>query len=125
MKTINPQVTKELRLAKKTFNVISGALIDQLLSLFKDNGTLKFIKEELDRFAKDPKNSHVPAVKYFKTMNMATKVKPTTVGRGTDESAIVVGELIIRKDPVIFTDAVGVTIPELEALGKPLYIYCI
>lgn len=105
---------RDLRLAKKTFNVISGALIDQLLNLFKDNGTLKFIKEELVRFSKDPKNCHVPAVKYFQTMNIPTKIKPVA---DDEQRSVVVGELIIRKDPVIFTDDVGVKIPELEALG--------
>lgn len=117
MSTPNPQVTRELRLAKKTFNVISCALIEQLLGLFKDNGTLKFIKEELTRFSKDPKNNHVPAIKYFKTMNMVTKIKPKVDRVDSDLNTIVVGELVVRKDPVIFTDAVGIVIPELEALG--------
>lgn len=110
------EAARDLKMAKKTFNTVCGVLITQLLTLFKDNGTLKFIKDELDRFAKDPKNSHVPAVKYFKTMNLATKVKPSEPGR--EAGAIVVGELVVRKDPIIFTDAVGVTIPELEALGS-------
>jgi hypothetical protein len=109
---------RDLRVAKKTFNVITNALIDQLLCLFADNGTLRFLKEELQRFASDPRSNHVPAVKYFKTMNLATKVEPKAVrGPLPEESTIVVGELIIRNDPVIFTDAVGVKIPELEALG--------
>ena len=112
------QIAKELRLAKKTFNVITCALIEQLLCLFKDNGTLRFLKDELERFAKDPKNNHVPAVKYFKTMNLATTVAPKV---DRDAGSIVVGELVIRKDPVIFTDAVGVVIPELEALGIILW----
>ena len=48
-------------------------------------------------------------------MNLATAVK-STIERGDDEK-IVVGELVLRQDPVIFTDEVGVVIPELEALN--------
>ncbi len=110
-------VDKEVRLAKRTFNAISIALVDQLLRLFEDNGTLKFIKGELQLFAKDPKRNHVPAVRYFKTMNLPTALKRDHDAGVGDDSVIVVGELVVRKDPVLFTDAVGVKISELENLG--------
>ena len=113
MDKANP--AKDLRLAKKTFNVITVALIDQLLALFKDDGTLKFIKNEIEQTSKDPKNNHVGAVRFFRAMNLATAVK-STIERGDDEK-IVVGELVLRQDPVIFTDEVGVVIPDLEALN--------
>lgn len=108
------KAAKDLKLAKKTFNVITSALMDQLLVLFTNDATLKVLKVELAKFAADLGSNHVPAVKYFTTMNLATKIKSKIDDK---DDAIVVGELIVRKDPVIFTKDVGVVIPELEALG--------
>jgi len=104
------KMTVEIRRAKKTFNIISAALIDQLLVLFPQEPKLIFFKEEIQRLGKDPKEAHVPAANFFETMNIETKLM-------SEDGPIVVGELIVRKDERLFGNDTGVTIAALETLG--------
>lgn len=103
----------ELRRAKKAFNIVSIALIDQLLAIFKEEPVLMFFRGEVEKFAKDAKTSHVPAANYFGTMNIATKVKPAEGSEGE----VVVGELVVCRDDRLFGPECGVVVPALEALG--------
>jgi hypothetical protein len=110
-------MASELRRAKKAFNVVSIALIDQLLAMFKGEPVLSFFRGEIEKFAADPKTAHVPAANYFGTMNVATKIKPV-VGEGSDpEAEVVVGELVVCRDDRLFGPDCGVVVPALEALG--------
>ena len=109
-------MASDVRRAKKTFNVISKALIDQLLTLYAGDKTLIFLKDEIERCGADRKQDHVPAGNFFNTMNIKTKIIPDQE-RMVGEEAVVVGELVIRKDPRLFTPETGVTIPILEAMG--------
>ena len=104
----------ELKRAKKTFNVISVALIDQLLKIFGEEPVLMFFRSEIEKFSKDRADDHVPAANFFGTMNVETKL-----ARESDRMSdpIPVGELIIRKDERLFGPETGVVIPALEALG--------
>ena len=109
-------MASEIRRAKKTFNVISVALIDQLTTLFPGEQTLIFFKSEMDRLSKDRKQDHVAAVNFFNTMNIETKIPPLAADRILGDK-VVVGELVIRKDDRVFGPDTGVVIPALEALG--------
>lgn len=102
----------ELRRAKKTFNVVSTALIDQLLAAFPNEPVLTFFRGEIDKLAADPKTAHVPAANFFATMNVATKIQATD----SDEMTVV-GELVVRHDERLFGPECGVVVPALEALG--------
>jgi hypothetical protein len=111
----------EIRRAKKTFNIISIALIDQMLTLFKEDATLQFLKSEIEKMAVDKKNDHVCAANYFKTMNIETKIPPSKdLGREEDDPVlgkVVVGELVIRMDDRLFGPDTGVAIPVIDQLG--------
>lgn len=114
-------MASEIRRSKKTFNVVAKALIEQLLTLFEGEQTLIFFMSELDRFASDKKQDHVPSANFFTTMNIETKIPPSqesgeSSGRVLGDK-IVVGELVIRKDDRLFGPDTGVSIPALEALG--------
>ena len=111
-------MTSEIRRAKKTFNVVSVALIDQLLVLFKEEPKLIFFKEEMQRLSADKKQDHLPAANFFQTMNIETKIEPSgDTKRAGDDGKIVVGELVIRKDDRLFGPEVGVTVAALEVLN--------
>lgn len=111
-------MASELRRAKKAFNVVSIALIDQLLAMFKGEPVLTFFRGEIEKFAADPKTAHVPAANYFGTMNVATKIKPAVLPEGADpEAEVVVGELVVCRDERLFGPDCGVVVPALEALG--------
>lgn len=101
----------QLRLYKKTFNVLSCALITQLQRLFTDGGpVLNFLKGEIETYSKSKLEDHVPGAKFFATMNTQT-----TIERGTE--FVSVGELVLTKDERLFNGQCGVEIPELQALG--------
>ena len=103
----------DLRRAKKTFNIVSIALIDQLLGMFKEEPTLKYFKSEIQRYLTHPTDSHVPAANYFDTMNVETKVPPPE----GETDALVVAELILKKDERLFGPECGVVVPALEVLN--------
>lgn len=106
----------ELRRAKKAFNVVSIALIDQLLSIFKNEPVLEFFRGEVEKMAADPKTAHVPAANYFGTMNVATKIKAVPAA-GDPQVEVVVGEMVVCRDERLFGTECGVVVPALEALG--------
>ena len=112
-------MASELRRAKKAFNVVSVALIDQLLSIFKGEPVLTFFRGEIVKFSEDVKNAHVPAANYFGTMNVATKIKPEPAANGKvpEDEEVVVGELVVCHDERLFGPECGVVVPALEALG--------
>jgi hypothetical protein len=97
-------MSNEIRRAKKTFNVIAAALIDQLLTLFKGEQKLIFFKSEIENFAKNKKQDHVPAANYYNAMNIETEIPPSAdVGERPNGGKIVVGELVITRMSVSLT----------------------
>ena len=108
-------MTAEVRRAKKTFNIVATSLIDSLIAIFGQETKLVFLKEEMERMSKDPKDMHVPAANFFKTMNIVTAIRSET----DPDRVIVVGELIARTDERLFTPETKVSIPALEQLDIP------
>ena len=99
---------KHLRLVKKTFNVISVAMINQLLTIFKNDPSLKLFKEQIQEFA-ETKEDFTPALHYFQTMNIETLLEGKY-------GKMAVGEMVLNKDARLFTGEVGVRVPALDAL---------
>ena len=101
----------DIRRSKKTFNVLCKTLIEQLLALYPDQPTLRLVLSELARVSSNKKEDHVGCVRYFKTMNQPTKIADPKSGE-----PVLVGELIMEKDPRLFAEDCGVKVPELDAL---------
>lgn len=106
----------EVRRAKKTFNIVAIKLIENITSIFGPSPKLDFFKAEIERMQKDPKEAHVAAANFFKTMNTPTAIKSSIDGG----HVVVVGELIVRNDERLFIPAeIKTSIAALEELGIP------
>lgn len=102
---------KEKDLAKKTFNATAGGLFRELGKLFPSDVKLLFLSGELEKFSKEKKDAHVPAVKFFKSMGAPSGV----LSLANNGEVAPVGELVINKDERLFTDAEA-SIPGLDAV---------
>lgn len=102
---------KDKDLSKKTFNAVAGGLFRELGKLFPGDVKLAFLSGELEKFSKEKKDAHVPAIKFFKALNgpsgLPSLAAPTEIAP--------VGELIINKDERLFTNAEA-SIPDLDAI---------
>jgi hypothetical protein len=95
--------------AKKSFNLISSTLLEQLNEIFPGDIALITTRAALGVLIADTNTNHLPALKYFNTMNKKTNMKNAA-------GIVTVGELICRKDDVLFKKDIGVEIPELDAM---------
>jgi hypothetical protein len=106
----NPKA--ELRLNKKTFNVVGAALFREIGKIFPNDPKLLFLSQELARFSKNKQKDHVPAMQFFKAMNL-----PTGLVSSEDPSSIaVVGECVLTHDPRLFSEECPVSIPQLDSV---------
>lgn len=103
------------KLAKKTFNVVAKVFIEQLLKTSSDGdggSTLTFFLSELEYQSTKKDMDHVPATKFFTTMNTMTEIDNKD---GSGKACV--GELIMGKDDRLFTPQVGVEIDSLKAMN--------
>ena len=115
--------TGEKKRPKKTvnpihlFNTLAKCFFAQLALIFPHDATLEQLRKELERFAKNPKESHVPGVKFCLSMNNMTGISVRFEGKMVECS---VGDMILMKDKRLFSDECKAEIPELDALSfKP------
>lgn len=95
---------------RKTFNTVASGLFKELGKLFPTHPKLLFLANELEGLSKDHQNSHIPAIKFFKSMNSPSGV-PSSVD---PENIAPLGELIINRDDRLFS-APDAVVPGLEA----------
>lgn len=104
------KVNNDLRRSKKTFNVVMTTLINSLMKLYPADTTLTFLNDEMKRVSSDSTKDHIPAVKFFTTSNLKTKLV-------IDGENPLIGDLMLNENEELFSKNVGVSIPPLDALG--------
>lgn len=103
VKTIDPS---------KLFNALSSAFMGELGKMFTHETTLRFIKEELDRYSsKKCKTPWVPGLKFYKSMQIKTGIKDA---KGTE---FTLGDMILDHNDRLFSDECTADIPELSAIN--------
>lgn len=104
-------IKADLRLNKKTFNAVAAAFFKEIGKIFPSDPKMLFLSQELQRLSKKPHKDHIPAMQFFKAMNV-----PTGLPSLTDGSAAVVGELVLTHDERLFAPNCNATIPQLDAV---------
>jgi hypothetical protein len=102
----------------KIFNSTARALIRQLDKVFPHEVKLGILRDELERYsAKDCENPHVPAMMFYKSMELGTGIFSLPRGEEEDEEReIQIGEMILNHDARLFSDECKASIQALEAL---------
>lgn len=101
----------EKRLCKKTFNSVGAAFFREIGKIFPNDPKLMFLAEELKRFSTMKDKDHVPAMQFFKAMNVATGLRSVHA-----PEVAVVGELVLNHDDRLFSAECTAVIPQLDAV---------
>lgn len=95
----------------KLFTASAKALMRQIDITFPNEIVTKTIQDALNEFsAKACKTPHVPAMKFFSSMNIPTGIPD---GKG---GIVPLRDMILNHDSRMFSDECNMKIPELEAI---------